>query len=210
MRKEEKPPIEPEAIRRYLDDQGSDEDRLKIQEWFGSHASSEKLAELSFPYWEEISLQPDVGDYDQDRMLDRINHLLRLEDDRERKEKQGRLKWLQYAQKIAAGLFIPLLIWSGLQGLGFFDGVDRVAESSIYAPLGARTSFRLPDGSKGWLNSGSTLHFPARFIGEKRTVQLEGEGFFDIVSDLPGLKRQMHTNTWHATPLSKIYVPINP
>lgn len=183
MSKEERAPIEPAVVRRYLDNQGSYEDKLKIQEWFDSPASAEKLAALSFPYWEEIPLQPEVGDYDEERMLDRINHLLRIEDAKAQKEKQGRRKWLRYAQKIAAGLFIPLLLWSGLQWLGFFDGVERVAESSIYAPLGARTSFRLPDGSKGWLNSGSTLHFPARFSGERRAVRLEGEGFFDIVSD---------------------------
>ena len=49
----------------------------------------------------------------------------------------------------------------------------------VSTPNGARTSFELPDGSKVWLNSGSSLSFPMSFRN-KRPVTLVGEAFFDV------------------------------
>jgi transmembrane sensor len=53
---------------------------------------------------------------------------------------------------------------------------------NITVPYGARTSTILPDGSKVWLNSGTTLTFPAAF-GKLRNVTLNGEAFFEVVKD---------------------------
>ena len=41
----------------------------------------------------------------------------------------------------------------------------------------------LTDGSVIHLNANSTLHYPTHFEGENRTVELNGEGFFDIAKD---------------------------
>ncbi len=42
----------------------------------------------------------------------------------------------------------------------------------------------LPDGSAVWLNSKSTLSYPASFKSDSRTVSLDGEGYFDITKDI--------------------------
>lgn len=60
-------------------------------------------------------------------------------------------------------------------------------ETALYHTLstanGARYAVQLADGSKVWLNAASSLHYPARFTGAERTVQLTGEACFDIVPD---------------------------
>jgi len=38
----------------------------------------------------------------------------------------------------------------------------------------------LPDGSRVWLNAGSSLRFPTVFAGPERQVTLKGEAFFDV------------------------------
>ncbi len=51
---------------------------------------------------------------------------------------------------------------------------------SLTTPKGGTYQITLPDGSKVWLNSASTLKYPSRFSGDSRAVILEGEAFFDI------------------------------
>ncbi len=84
-----------------------------------------------------------------------------------------------FVQKAAAILFLPLLITS----LFFFytskEKQAGTAWAEIKCPAGVRTEFLLPDGSTGFLNSRSTLRFPATF-GDEREVHLSGEAFFNV------------------------------
>jgi len=45
---------------------------------------------------------------------------------------------------------------------------------------GMVASFELPDGSKVWLNGGSSLRYPSVFKDGKREVQMSGQGYFEI------------------------------
>lgn len=57
---------------------------------------------------------------------------------------------------------------------------DRSVINKIQTPKGGKYQIRLPDGSKVWLNSASTLSYPTTFAGNERKVQLEGEAYFEI------------------------------
>jgi ferric-dicitrate binding protein FerR (iron transport regulator) len=46
---------------------------------------------------------------------------------------------------------------------------------------GSKTTITLPDGSKVWLNAGSSLTYNKDFGGEIREVDLSGEAFFEVV-----------------------------
>jgi ferric-dicitrate binding protein FerR (iron transport regulator) len=52
--------------------------------------------------------------------------------------------------------------------------------NTIQTPKGGKYQIRLPDGSKVWLNSASTLIYPTTFAGNERKVQLKGEAYFEI------------------------------
>lgn len=58
---------------------------------------------------------------------------------------------------------------------------DRMNE--VIVPYGKRTQLVLEDGTKVWLNAGSRLAFPQKFDGKKRTVYLEGEGYFEVAKN---------------------------
>lgn len=45
---------------------------------------------------------------------------------------------------------------------------------------GEQQAFVLADGSKIWLNAASTLKYPVNFGGNVRTVELSGEGYFEV------------------------------
>jgi transmembrane sensor len=56
--------------------------------------------------------------------------------------------------------------------------------NSIETPYGGQYEVVLSDGSKVWLNSKSSLHYPVSFNGEQqRIVKLTGEAYFEIAKD---------------------------
>jgi len=59
----------------------------------------------------------------------------------------------------------------------------RKGYNSLSTPLGGQYRLVLPDGSKAWLNAGSTLRFPTSFETGTRRVEVTGEVFFDVKSD---------------------------
>jgi ferric-dicitrate binding protein FerR (iron transport regulator) len=88
-------------------------------------------------------------------------------------------------QRIAAVLFIPLFL-SFL--LYFIFSEDNIREhentfTTITAAFGTVSSFELADGSKVWLNSGSSLQVPEKFKKNKRLVKLVGEAYFEVRSN---------------------------
>lgn len=59
----------------------------------------------------------------------------------------------------------------------------EAAFNTLITPKGGQYQLRLADGSRVWLNAGSSLRFPAVFKGPDRQVTLEGEAYFEIVND---------------------------
>lgn len=56
--------------------------------------------------------------------------------------------------------------------------------NTISTPKGGQYQINLPDGTKVWLNSASSLKFPPGFKGLKeRRVELEGEAYFEVFKD---------------------------
>lgn len=62
------------------------------------------------------------------------------------------------------------------------DRSEAVAYNTLITPRGGEYHLTLPDGTEVWLNAGSSLHFPVRFSGNTRTVELNGEAFFDVAA----------------------------
>lgn len=60
---------------------------------------------------------------------------------------------------------------------------EEVIYNKIETPYGGKYQINLPDGSKVWLNSASTLRFPALFSGNTREVELNGEAYFDVAKN---------------------------
>ena len=58
-----------------------------------------------------------------------------------------------------------------------------VKTNTLVVPSGRRASLVLADGSKVWINSGTTLHFPSAFEATERKIKVEGEIFIEVAPD---------------------------
>jgi ferric-dicitrate binding protein FerR (iron transport regulator) len=104
-----------------------------------------------------------------------------------KREKSAVLKIFRWYSKIAAVLLIPMLAvvsyltWKN-SGITSSSKVEAT-RSTLFAPMGSRIEFSLPDGTKGWLNSGSSLTYSLPFT-ENRKLNLRGEAYFDVAHSM--------------------------
>ena len=59
----------------------------------------------------------------------------------------------------------------------------RVSYNTLTVPRGCEFNVTLADGSRVWLNAGSSLKYPEAFTGGQREVYLKGEAYFEVKPD---------------------------
>ncbi len=94
--------------------------------------------------------------------------------------------YLKYAAVLAFAIIL-----SGIGGYKYFNPslislANRSNQSTIIATL--------PDGTSIYLAQNSTLTYPKRFVGSKRSVKLNGEAFFEVAKN-PQKPFIIETNT---------------
>lgn len=57
---------------------------------------------------------------------------------------------------------------------------DEIVYNSISTDKGRQWQLKLPDGSRVWLNSVSSIRYPLSFTGNERLVEITGEAYFEV------------------------------
>ncbi|NQU52208.1 MAG: DUF4974 domain-containing protein [Bacteroidetes bacterium] len=119
-----------------------------------------------------------------DHILDRVHHVVSMSESL--KDQKFWHRFQRAYRRVAAILLLPLVVAGSLFINDMYSSekimTSDLVESTIYAPLGSRVSFALPDGTSGMLNSGSQLSYSIPFE-DSRHVKLEGEAYFNIKHD---------------------------
>lgn len=61
---------------------------------------------------------------------------------------------------------------------------ENIQYNTLENPRGSKViNMVLADGSKVWLNAGSSLNYPVAFVGSERKVSVSGEAYFEVAHD---------------------------
>ena len=162
-------------LSRYLKNECSERDFDSVVSLMLSPEKKGELEHRMRKHWAETPNEGPIPDFAN--VLYRIHYLI----NKSEKEERKRVTFFQYFSRVAAILLLPLMIALGYQLVN--NQPKNARTQTVSTPLASHTSFNLPDGSKVWLNAGSTITFPESFNPKQRSVKLSGQAYFDVKKD---------------------------
>ncbi len=158
-------------FQKYLSNNCTEDEFMSLVELFVKPENRKFVDEYMKEDWKQNSSDGDVPD------LSSVLHKVHFEINKREKVIRKSPKILTYLIRVAAVLLVPLAI-------AFFMKEQKtstdITMQTISTPLASKTTFKLPDGSIVWLNSGSSISFPSNFEDGLREVKLTGEAYFDV------------------------------
>jgi len=157
-----------ELLIKYIDGDATDSEKVSITHWLD--ANPENMKEyLALRKLHDITIW-------QTSPVSKAEQETNSKDQR-RSRKITFSEVMKYAAILIVAIVVSRFIFPEIKS------VDTVAMQSLYVPAGQRAEITLEDGTKVWLNANTTLTFPNQFSGETREVSINGEGYFDVVSN---------------------------
>ena len=168
--------IDNQRIENYFKGKYSSEEEKYLGNAFTDPSILEALKGIFKNQWDN-SFTEDTDSHQLNHILYKLNYQINASQQKVVKPRVIRL--ITWYARIAAILLIPILVYTGI--ITHQNRNEGMAEgwAEMSAPLGSRIKFNLPDGSFGWLNSGSKIKYALNF-NQKREVQLSGQAFFDV------------------------------
>ena len=169
-------------INRYLDDLYGADEIDKLQDIIRSEVDSANLDARIKDVWDESLEQKSTAVPDDKEKLRKEAFLL-LKKTEVPVSKQWKIsKWMS----IAASLLLMITIgWAVYYNMPDSDtGQTTATFLEIKVPYGDKKEILLSDGSRVILNAGTTMRYPQKFTGIEREVYLDGEAFFNVVSNV--------------------------
>lgn len=149
--------------------------REKVEVWKDASEGNRQLFADSLKAWEGIEHLRRMKKYNAEKALENVN--LRI-------EKNKSVTFFTFFQKVAAFLILPLLI--ATLYFATKTPTQQIADTvwhTIETPAGIHSEFILPDGTKVYLNSKTTLSYPVVFNKHTRDVKLTGEAYFEVAEN---------------------------
>jgi len=139
---------------------------------------NEKVSDEILKLWKD-TLKAEFGNKENSQLLDKIHHRIALDESKSIARKFTLYRTLlKAAAVLILGLITSTVIFYNKPEKSQYVGLVE----TVTTPYGARTSFKLPDGSEVWLNSGSTISFPKQY-DKIRSAELTGQAYFKVLKD---------------------------
>jgi transmembrane sensor len=161
----------------YFSGKLSPEEKQTVEDWKNASKENGLIFKNAEKIWKGLDLLQEMRTYDISQALLKVNNKIG-------QQHLNKHSFLFYWQRIAAVLLLPFLILAGTYL--FLDNQskkDDLIWQTISTPPGVKSQTQLPDGTKVWLNSESSLCYPSSFAGGERNIKLTGEAYFEVAKD---------------------------
>jgi len=164
-----------EKIRRFASGKFSFNDYMSVSSFFRNEENDEELKESMELEW-NVTNHTNTKNERLSQILDNLH--VQINSDVEANVFHSFYRSLS---KVAVILIIPALISIVvLSYIAIKSPESTESWAEVHSPVGSRTKFQLPDGTQGWLNSGSSIKYPVNFMSH-RSVEISGEVWLDVV-----------------------------
>ena len=177
-------PNELEKVKRYINGEADETEMQLIESMLINGDENKELCQLIESDWNQIHVDNSYYEIKLKQIQNHIHNKIRKEENQKSKSLVNRVLYVY--SRAAAILLLPLIIavYLGYTQFKIQSEIpgDQKTGTTIFAPLGSRVSFNLPDGTTGMLNSGSTLTYSTPFSGNRK-VNLTGEAWLEVQHD---------------------------
>lgn len=182
-----------EQVTKYLTGECTKAEKLQVEQWIKRTEENERyFDEIEF-LWRATGTAREMSEADKANDWNNILGKIRKSSEYHSPESPVRFpestkeipnksrKILRSFLKIAAVFFLAFLLsWAMNYFLQLRPHSGSLAYNQIVTGKGQKSQIILSDGTKVWLNSETTLKYPATFNDRQREVYLEGEAFFEV------------------------------
>lgn len=175
-----------DLIIRYLLGECSGDENQKLLEWSKlSDENADYLQKFKYAWIASNQLGNEQEFAPGDDLLTRLHHSYANEKQVETFNiETSRFIIRRILKYVALILIIFSVGWLSSRFVSPKADIQNNSLISVYeTPVGSKGIVTLPDGTQVWLNAGSKLSYPASYNQKERIVKLEGEGYFDVVTN---------------------------
>lgn len=167
----------------YLTGNGSETTEQHLKEWIAASEANKQYFEEIKELWQSFEIASENKLYDPQKAFRLFKERIRAQ--LIPMEKTFSVKRNRMRRRIAAAaVLIPFFFLSYFTAKYFAEQPGKaVSLSEVIVPYGSTTQLTLQDGTKVWLNAGSSIIYDAGFKDKERVVKLSGEAYLEVTHD---------------------------
>ena len=175
-----------ELIAGFLSKESTSEQEEELLKWIESNVAHRKYYGQMYRAWlrsaQCVQLEPKCEELALQRVHKKAFELSVWE--RRQQAGKERSTYLPLIFKYAAAIALLVIGSAVMTRHSMMRQFESHSTGTTYeAHYGSRAYASLPDGSKVWLNAGSTLYVLPGYQLQERTVELQGEAYFEVVTN---------------------------
>ena len=164
-------------ISKKINGEATVEETKKLNRWLDESERNIRIYEESQRIWEKSKHQLSTEEKAAD--LQKV----KLQISKHESRIQVKPNRLSIFYRAAAVIAIPLLLAIGWYLATQFSTSSNLQLCEVIAPKGQVAECVLADGTKVWLNTGSTISYNPSLSGKNRLVNLKGEAYFEVTKN---------------------------